>query len=94
MLLLFNAGPVNVSFADADDRVTAIMECFFPGQVTGDAIRHTLLNDIPEAVPSGRLPYTWPMFLSQVKHSMEIHIKFLTSLKSLQFLSKCKSRYG
>ncbi|PVD28391.1 hypothetical protein C0Q70_10978 [Pomacea canaliculata] len=66
VLLLFNAGPVNVSFADADDRVTAIMECFFPGQVTGDAIRHTLLNDIPEAVPSGRLPYTWPMFLSQL----------------------------
>ncbi|KAK7480750.1 hypothetical protein BaRGS_00028011 [Batillaria attramentaria] len=75
ILLLFNAGPLNISFADQDPRVSAILECFFPAQATGDALRHVLLNDVDGAVPAGRLPYTWPLHASQippmVNYSME-----------------------
>ncbi|XP_070191071.1 uncharacterized protein [Littorina saxatilis] len=75
VLLLFNAGPVNISFADQDPRVSAILECFFPAQATGEAIGHVLLNDVKGAVPAGRLPYTWPMLASQlppmVNYSMQ-----------------------
>ena len=66
MLLLFNAGPVNISFADQNQRVNAILECFFPAQAAGEALRHVLLNDVKGASPAGRLPYTWPMMASQV----------------------------
>ncbi|KAK7108560.1 uncharacterized protein [Littorina saxatilis] len=75
VLVLFNAGPVNISFADLDPRVSAILECFFPATVTGDALRHVLINDVKGAVPAGRLPYTWPMLASQlppmVNYSMQ-----------------------
>ncbi|KAK7108531.1 uncharacterized protein [Littorina saxatilis] len=75
VLLLFNAGPVNISFADQDPRVSAILECFFPAQATGEALRHVLLNDVKGAVPAGRLPYTWPLLASQmppiVNYSMQ-----------------------
>ncbi|KAK7108563.1 hypothetical protein V1264_016285 [Littorina saxatilis] len=66
VVILFNAGPVNISFADVDPRVAAILECFFPAQATGEALRHVLLNDVKGAVPAGRLPYTWPMLASQI----------------------------
>ncbi|KAK7108534.1 uncharacterized protein [Littorina saxatilis] len=66
ILLLFNAGPVNISFAHHDPRVSAILECFFPAQATGEALRHVLLNDVEGAVPAGRLPYTWPLLASQI----------------------------
>ncbi|KAK7108535.1 hypothetical protein V1264_016267 [Littorina saxatilis] len=75
ILLLFNAGPVNISIADQDPRVSAIMECFFPATFTGDALRHVLLNDVKGAAPAGRLPFTWPMWASQIppmtNYSME-----------------------
>lgn len=75
VLILFNAGPVNITFADQSDRVVAILECFFPAQSTGEALRHVLLNDVPGASPAGRLPYTWPMYASQlppmVNYSMQ-----------------------
>ncbi|KAK7480749.1 hypothetical protein BaRGS_00028010, partial [Batillaria attramentaria] len=58
-----------------DSRVSAILECYFPAQGTGDAIRHVLLNDVDGAVPAGRLPNTWPLLESQippmVNYSME-----------------------
>ncbi|XP_070191027.1 uncharacterized protein [Littorina saxatilis] len=67
VLLLFNAGPVNITFADQDPRVSAIMECFFPAQATGEALRHVLLNDVKGAVPAGRLPFTWPLLATDVR---------------------------
>ncbi|XP_070191062.1 uncharacterized protein [Littorina saxatilis] len=66
VVLLFNANPVNISFAHDDSRVAAILECFYPAQAAGDAIRHVLLNDVKGAVPAGRLPYTWPLLASQL----------------------------
>ncbi|KAH0631171.1 hypothetical protein JD844_005356 [Phrynosoma platyrhinos] len=38
ILLLFNAGPLDVSWAKAHDGVGAILACFFPAQATGLAI--------------------------------------------------------
>lgn len=69
VLLIFSAGPVNITFADEDPRVAAIMQCFFPAQAAGDALLHVLLNDVPGAVPAGRLPYTWPMWATQVRNN-------------------------
>ncbi|XP_076444918.1 uncharacterized protein LOC143282917 [Babylonia areolata] len=66
VLVVFSAGPVNISFADADARVTAILQCFFSAQATGTALRHVLLNDVASSSPAGRLPYTWPLYLSQL----------------------------
>ncbi|XP_045198051.2 uncharacterized protein LOC123552447 [Mercenaria mercenaria] len=59
LLLVFSAGPVNISFADKDPRVEAIMQCFFPAQATGEALYNTITMATEDASPAGRLPYTW-----------------------------------
>lgn len=59
LLLVFSGGPVNISFADRDPRVAAIMQCFFPAQATGAALYNTLTLSVYKSSPSGRLPYTW-----------------------------------
>ena len=66
LLLVFSAGPVNISFAEEDPRVTAIMQCFFPAQATGEALSKTLTMGSYDASPAGRLPYTWYKFADQV----------------------------
>nr|KAG5696802.1 hypothetical protein BaRGS_012825 [Batillaria attramentaria] len=66
VLLLFNAGPLNVTWADQHPGVTAILECFFPAQTTGTALLHVLTNYGGTSSPAGRLPNTWPQFASQV----------------------------
>lgn len=71
VLLLFSAGPLNITFADMDDRVAAIIQCSFPAQSLGPALKGIL----SKYSPAGRLPYTWPMWESQlrsmVNYSME-----------------------
>ena len=59
LLVLFTAGPVNVSFADADERVKSILQCFFPAQATGHALYNVVTMATPDSSPAGRLPYTW-----------------------------------
>ncbi|XP_045198055.2 uncharacterized protein LOC123552449 [Mercenaria mercenaria] len=59
LLLIFSAGPVNISFVDRDPRVEAIMQCFFPAQATGEALYNTITMATEDASPAGRLPYTW-----------------------------------
>ena len=66
VLVVFSAGPVNISFADVDSRVPAILQCFFPAQAAGTALRHVLLNDVVGSAPAARSPYTWPLYNSQV----------------------------
>jgi beta-glucosidase len=66
VLLLFNGGPLDVTWAKNSPRVSVIVECFFPGQTTGEALRRLLLNEGPSANPAGRLPSTWPASLDQV----------------------------
>ena len=61
-----NAGPLDISWAKNNPRVVAILECFFPAQAAGEAIRRVLFNDGPYANPAGRLPATWPMSIDQV----------------------------
>ncbi|BFZ18771.1 hypothetical protein BsWGS_21810 [Bradybaena similaris] len=75
ILLLFNAGPLNVTFADESPRVDAILECFYPGQATGDALIKVLTNSDGRSSPAGRLSVTWPKYASQLRpignYSME-----------------------
>lgn len=75
LLLLFNAGPLDISWAVHDKRVQVILECFFPAQSTGEALRHIFYRDGPGSNPAGRLPATWPTSLDQyppiVNYTME-----------------------
>ena len=66
VLVLMNGGPLDISWAKNNPRVVAILECFFPAQATGEAIRRVLFNDGPHANPAGRLPSTWPKSIDQV----------------------------
>ncbi|XP_072166622.1 uncharacterized protein [Diadema setosum] len=65
VLLLFNAGPVNITWALTSPSVHAIVECFFPAQATGVALRQMFQNS-PGANPGGRLPFTWPATEQQI----------------------------
>ncbi|XP_064327612.1 uncharacterized protein LOC135316806 isoform X2 [Phalacrocorax carbo] len=65
ILLLFNAGPLDVSWAQAHEGVGAILACFFPAQAAGLAIARVLLGKAG-ANPAGRLPATWPAGMHQV----------------------------
>ncbi|KAK7108020.1 uncharacterized protein [Littorina saxatilis] len=66
VLLLFNAGPLNVTWADQNPSVSAIMECWFPAQSTGTALLHVLTNEGGTSSPAGRLPSTWPLLADQI----------------------------
>ena len=61
MLVLYNAGPVDISWAK--DNVDVIMLNFLPGQNAGKALIAVLLGN---ESPAGRLPYTWPVNMDQV----------------------------
>jgi len=68
ILLLFNAGPLDITWAKFNPKVSAIVECFFPAQTTGEAIYKTLTaSGGSNSVPAGRLPATWPSYLKQVR---------------------------
>ena len=54
IVVLHTAGPVLVPWRD---KVAAIVEAWYPGQMSGRAIAQTLFGDVD---PSGRLPVTWP----------------------------------
>ncbi|XP_062586657.1 uncharacterized protein LOC134248260 [Saccostrea cucullata] len=66
ILLLFNGGPVNITWADQNDRVVAIIECFFPAQETGEAVLRVLTNTGNFSNPAARLPYTWMKYKEQI----------------------------
>ena len=61
VLLLMTTRPLDLSWAS--DHVPAIMDCFFGGTETGNAVADLLFGD---ASPSGKLPYTWPRSVGQV----------------------------
>ncbi|KAI8783286.1 beta-D-xylosidase 2 isoform X1 [Biomphalaria glabrata] len=66
VLILLNAGPLNVSLADRAIRVPAILECYFPAQATGEALRNILTNSGDFGSPAGRVPLTWPYYQYQM----------------------------
>ncbi|BFZ18972.1 hypothetical protein BsWGS_22010 [Bradybaena similaris] len=66
ILLLFSGSPLNVTEYDESPQIDAIIECFFPGQATGDAIAAVVVNKGGKSSPAGRVPITWPKYDSQI----------------------------
>ena len=66
ILLLFNAGPLDISWALSASQVKAIVAGFFPAQAAGTALWRMIHNTEPAANPGGRLPATWPRSIDQV----------------------------
>ncbi|KAK6171512.1 hypothetical protein SNE40_019687 [Patella caerulea] len=75
LLIMFNAGPVDITWADSNPRVVAILEAFYPSQATGEALFNVITMSGPDSVPAGRLPCTWPASDQQIppiaNYSME-----------------------
>lgn len=61
-LVLFNAGPVDISWAVEYDQVGSILVAFYPAQATGEALGMIFTG---KYTPAGRLPFTWPKSLNQ-----------------------------
>jgi beta-glucosidase len=61
VLLLFSTRPLDLSWAS--QHIPAIMDCYFGGTETGNAVADLLVGD---AVPGGKLPVTWPRNVGQV----------------------------
>lgn len=64
VVLLFSAGPVNITWAEDNDMVAAIFQCFFPAQATGEALFQIMTYN--SLNPAGRLPYTWYRDVTQI----------------------------
>jgi beta-glucosidase len=61
VLLLFTTRPLDLSWAS--EHIPAIMDCYFGGTETGNAVADLLVGD---AVPGGKLPVTWPRNAGQI----------------------------
>jgi beta-glucosidase len=61
VLLLFTTRPLELGWAS--EHVPAILDCYFGGTESGNAIADLLTGD---AVPGGKLPVTWPRNVGQV----------------------------
>ena len=61
VLLLMNGRPLNIQWAA--QHVPAILEVWYPGTQGGNAVANLLFGD---AVPGGKLPFTWPRDVGQV----------------------------
>ncbi|XP_050393626.1 uncharacterized protein LOC126811774 [Patella vulgata] len=64
VLIMFNAGPVDIQHFDSNPRISAILAAFYPGQATGDALLKVVTGS--HQAQFGRLPYTWYHSASQV----------------------------
>ncbi|XP_066337893.1 probable beta-D-xylosidase 7 [Miscanthus floridulus] len=56
ILVLLSGGPVDITFAQSNPKISAILWAGYPGQAGGLAIAKVLFGDHN---PSGRLPVTW-----------------------------------
>ena len=70
ILLLFNAGPLNVGFAQNSPHIQSIMACFYPAQATGQALYNVITGKYS---PAGRLSATWPLTLDQVRWTLSVN---------------------
>jgi beta-glucosidase len=61
VLLLMSARPLDLRWAV--ENVPAIMQIWHPGTGGGEAVANLLFGD---AVPGGKLPYTWPRHVGQL----------------------------
>lgn len=64
ILVLFNSGPLDVSWAQENSNVSAILGAGYPAQATGDALYNVFYNKGEASNPAGRLPATWPRSLA------------------------------
>lgn len=65
IVLILNEGRPRIISAFAD-KMTAIVQTYLPGNMGGDALADILSGDVN---PSGKLPYTYPMFV----HSLAVY---------------------
>ncbi|GAB2282228.1 Probable beta-D-xylosidase 2 [Dionaea muscipula] len=56
ILVLMSGGPIDVSFANKDPRIAAILWAGYPGQAGGMAIADIVFGSVN---PGGKLPMTW-----------------------------------
>lgn len=61
IVVLMNGRPLTINWIDKN--VNAILEAWYPGAYTGDAVAKTLFG---EYNPGGKLPITFPKFVGQV----------------------------
>jgi beta-glucosidase len=61
VLLVMNGRPLDLRWAA--ERVPAILDIWYPGTRGGEAVANLLIGD---AVPGGKLPFTWPRSVGQV----------------------------
>ncbi len=61
VVVLMNGRPLTINWIDKN--VAAILEAWFPGAKTGDAVAKTLFG---EYNPGGKLPITFPKYVGQV----------------------------
>jgi beta-glucosidase len=61
VLVLINGRPLNITWAS--EHVPAILDAWYPGTEAGDAIADLLFGN---AVPSGKLPVSWPRSVGQI----------------------------
>ena len=61
------AGPLDISWAVQSPAVSAILECYFPAQSTGQAVYQALTSTGGDSVPAARLPVTWPVKVTDVQ---------------------------
>jgi beta-glucosidase len=61
VLLLMNGRPLDIRWASA--HIPAILDVWYPGTQGGNAVANLLFGD---AVPGGKLPFTWPRDSGQV----------------------------
>jgi beta-glucosidase len=61
ILVLLNGRPLSINWAD--ENIPAIIEGWFPGEFTGDAIADVIFGDYN---PGGKLPITFPKHVGQI----------------------------
>ncbi|MGH9742559.1 MAG: beta-glucosidase BglX [Candidatus Acidiferrum sp.] len=61
VLVLMNGRPLNIQWAS--QHIPAILDVWYPGTQGGNAVANLLFGD---AVPGGKLPFTWPRDVGQV----------------------------
>ena len=82
VLLLFNAGPLDITWAKENASVTAIMEGFLPAQAAGDAL-YQILTMQNGSVPAGRLPVTWRASMAQASFISRLRQKAINKRKDV-----------
>ncbi|KAJ7531269.1 hypothetical protein O6H91_14G038400 [Diphasiastrum complanatum] len=72
VIVIMAAGPIDVSFAKTDPRVSGILWVGYPGQAGGAAIAQVIFGDYN---PGGRLPVTWyPQSFTQIS-MVDMHMR-------------------